>query len=150
MGLPEQVCAFYLDTLFCGLDVLEVREVVAAMPTTTVPRASGEVAGLINLRGQILTSLDLRRRLGLPERPPQISPLHVVVSRGDGAISLLVDRMAGVSRVDSEQFEAPPAALGGPAAEVIRGAVKLEDTLLLVLDLDRLVDVNRGATGGAG
>lgn len=107
-----------------------------------VPLAPGAVRGLINLRGQIVTAVDLRRRLALPDPEAGRLPMNVVVRHGDGAVSLLVDEIGDVVEVDQEDFEPPPDTLHGPARELIRGAYKLKDRLLLPLDVERVLDVS--------
>ncbi len=142
MANTHQYCTFYLDGHYFGLDVLRVQEIIRYQPMTRVPLASPAVKGLINLRGQIVTALDLRRRLGLCERPSGQEPLNVVVQTSDGAVSLLVDEIGDVLEVAENLFERPPETLANSARELIRGAYKLPDRLLLILDPERAVDVN--------
>src|SRR5262245_66079306 len=99
---------------------------------TRVPLAPPVVRGLINLRGQIVTAIDLRRRLELSDRPADQVPLNVVVHTDDGAVSLLVDEIGDVLEVSEKRFERPPETLKGPARELIRGAYKLSGRLLLL------------------
>jgi purine-binding chemotaxis protein CheW len=135
----HQYCTFYLDGHYFGLDVLTVQEIIRYQVLTRVPLAPPVVRGLINLRGQIVTSIDLRRRLNLPERPADQLPLNVVVQTDDGAVSLLVDEIGDVLEVSDNLFERPPETLNGTARELIRGAYKLPDRLLLILDTERTV-----------
>jgi purine-binding chemotaxis protein CheW len=106
---------------------------------TRVPLAPKVVRGLINLRGQIVTAIDLRRRLELPERPAGRLPMNVVVRDDEGALSLLVDEIGDVVEVQEDAFERPPEMLDGVARELIHGAYKLKDRLLLVLDTEAAV-----------
>ena len=140
MGDERHLCTFRLAGHAFGIDVLRVQEVIRSQPMTRVPLAPPVVRGLINLRGQIVTALDLRRRLDLPDRPPEQSPVNVVVTTADGAISLLVDEIGDVLAVSDREYEGPPERLRRPARTLIRGAYKLPDRLLLELDLDRLLD----------
>jgi purine-binding chemotaxis protein CheW len=137
----HQYCTFYLDGHYFGLDVLKVQEIIRYQEMTRVPLAPPVVRGLINLRGQIVTALDLRRRLGLSDRPADQEPLNVVVQTNDGAVSLLVDEIGDVLEVSEKLFERPPETLSGTARELIRGAYKLPDRLLLILDTERTVQV---------
>ncbi len=147
----RQLCTFRLDGHTFGIDVLRVQEVIRSQPMTRVPLAPPVVRGLINLRGQIVTALDLRRRLDLPDRPADQSPVNVVVTTDDGAVSLLVDEIGDVIAVSGRDYEEPPETLHGPARAFIRGAYKLPDRLLLELDLDRLLDgAALGSGGGVG
>jgi len=135
----HQYCTFYLDGHYFVLDVLTVQEIIRYQVLTRVPLAPPVVRGLINLRGQIVTSIDLRRRLELSERPADQVPLNVVVQTDDGAVSLLVDEIGDVLEVSDNLFERPPETLNGTARELIRGAYKLPDRLLLILDTERTV-----------
>jgi purine-binding chemotaxis protein CheW len=109
---------------------------------TRVPLAPPVVEGLINLRGQIVTAIELRRRLELQPRPHGQLPMNVVVRTEDGPVSLLVDEIGDVLEMDAESFERPPETLRGIARELIRGAYKLKDRLLLTLDIEKTVAIN--------
>src|SRR5215475_8306674 len=124
-------CTFYVAGHFFGLDVLKVQEVIRYQELTRVPLASPVVSGLINLRGQIVTAIDLRRRLGLPSRSDQSRPMNVVVRTTDGVVSLLVDEIGDVIEVPRDRFEAPPETLFGATRLLIDGAYKLDGELLL-------------------
>ncbi len=139
MSSPNQFCTFTLAGLLFGIEVDRVQEVIRSLELTTVPLANDVVEGLINLRGQIVTALDLRRRLELPPRVDGELPMNIVVRVGDGALSLLVDEIGDVVDVDEDAFEGAPETLEGVARELIRGAYKLDGRLLLVLDIDRAV-----------
>jgi len=143
MSAHRQYCTFYLNDQCFGLDVLRVQEVIRQQIMTHVPLAHPMVRGLINLRGQIVTAIDLRRRLELPERVSDCEPVNVVVQTDDGAVSLLVDDVGDVLEVNEEQFELPPETLQGTARDLIQGAYKLTDRLLLVLDPELTVSVPR-------
>lgn len=139
MNDRRQFCTFYLRDLYLGLDVLRVQEVIRSQPMTRVPLAHPVVRGLINLRGQIVTAIDLRRRLDLPPRSDDTPPVNVVVQTEDGVVSLLVDEIGDVLEVADGDFERPPDNLRGTARELILGAYKLSDRLLLILDPERTV-----------
>lgn len=137
MNQSQQFCTFFLDDLFFGVEVERVQEVIRHQKTTRVPLAPKVIGGLINLRGQIVTAIDLRHRLQLPEGKPGHEPMNVVVRTDDGAVSLLVDEIGDVVEVDESDFEAPPDTLQGSERELIRGAFKLKGRLLLRLDSER-------------
>jgi purine-binding chemotaxis protein CheW len=139
MSARRQFCTFSLEGLYFGIEVHEVQEVIRHQVMTPVPLASPVVEGLINLRGQIVTALDLRRRLELPPRAEGRLPMNVVVRAGEEAVSLLVDEIGEVAEVDEASFESPPATLAGVARELIVGTYKLDGRLLLVLDMQRVV-----------
>ena len=135
--MADQFCTFYLDGLYLGVGVKEVQEVIRYQEMTRVPLAPDTVSGLINLRGQIVTAIDLRRRLGLPDRDPETLPMNVVVQGDDGAVSFLVDEIGDVVEVDDDTFERAPETMRGLARELIKGVYKRDGELLLVLDTDR-------------
>jgi purine-binding chemotaxis protein CheW len=141
MAEGRQYCTFYVDGHYFGIDVLKVQEIIRHQEMTRVPLAPPVVRGLINLRGQIVTAIDIRRRLELNERPADQLPVNVVVQTDDGAVSMLVDEIGDVLEVQEKSFERPPETLKGTARELIRGAYKLKDSLLLILDTERTVDV---------
>lgn len=127
-------CTFRLDRFLFGITVDHVQEVLRFQVMTRVPLAAREVKGLINLRGQIVTALDLRTRLGMPERAGEQTPMNVILRLEGGAVSLLVDAIEDVIEVDQDTFEPPPNQLTGPARELVSGVHKLQNGLLLVLD----------------
>ncbi len=142
MSEQSQYCTFILDDLLFGVEVQQVQEVIRFQNLTRVPLASNVVNGLINLRGQIVTALDLRRRLSLPDRPEGELPMNVVIRTEGDLVSLLVDEIGDVVEVDEALFERPPDTLSGVARDLITGAYKLEDRLLLVLDTAKAVSLN--------
>jgi purine-binding chemotaxis protein CheW len=149
MAESVQLSTFFLDGLFFGVEVMRVQEVIRFQEMTRVPLAPHVVSGLINLRGQIVVAIDLRRRLELAERSAEALPSNVVVRTGDGVVSLLVDAIGDVVEVDAGSFERPPDTLAGVARELVRGAYKLPDRLLLVLDTERAVDLGEQARAAA-
>jgi len=116
-----------------------VQEVIRYQEMTRVPLVPQVIRGLINLRGQIVMALDLRRRFGMEERPDSQLPMNVVVRTDDGAVSFLVDEIGDVLEADDEDFERPPETLQGVARELVRGVYKLPERLMMVLDTERVV-----------
>ena len=137
----KQFSTFYLGKLLFGVEVDKVQEVIRHQEMTRVPLACSVITGLINLRGQIVTALDMRRRLNLPEREAGRLPMNVVVRTDDEAINLLVDEIGDVLEVDEDAFERPPDTLIGEARELIHGAYKLDNRLLLVLNTEKAVSL---------
>ena len=137
--MSRRLATFYLADRYVGIDVSRVQEVLRYQEMTPVPLALDEVAGLINLRGQIVTALDLRRRIGLPAVDVGTRPANVVVRSDTGLVSLLVDGVGDVLEVEEDDFEGLPDTLQGSARELIRGAFKLDNAILLELDLDAVV-----------
>ncbi len=142
MSDVQRLCTFFVDGHAFGLDVHKVQEITRAQPMTRVPLAPPAVRGLINLRGQIVTAIDLRRCLGIGDRPADQPAATVIVRSGDGAVSLLVDDIGDVLEVAETTFERPPPTLTGPARELIHGAYKLPDRLLLLLDADKVLNLS--------
>lgn len=143
-GASGQYSTFFVADLFFGVEVVRVQEVLRFQHMTGVPLAPGVIEGLINLRGQIVTAIDMRRRLGLPPRPGDQTPMNIVVRTGESAVSLLVDEIGDVLDVESATYEPPPENLDPAARELIRGVYKLNERLLLVLDAERTVDLALG------
>ena|SRR5271170_1121863 len=141
MGQNQQFCTFFLEQHCFGVPVQQVQEVIRYQEMTSVPLVPRVVSGLINLRGQIVTAVDLRRRLNMSERPQDQLPMNVVVRTEDGALSLLVDEIGDVIEVEEGTYEEPPETLKDMARELILGVHKLPGRLLLILDTDRAVHV---------
>jgi purine-binding chemotaxis protein CheW len=141
MAQTSQFCTFYLEKLLFGVELKSVQEVIRSLEMTRVPLAPAVVSGLINLRGQIVTAVDLRRRLELDPAPPGQLAMNVVVRSEDGAVSLLVDEIGDVLEVDQSTFELPPETLRGSVRGMILGVHKLKDRLMLVLDTEKACDM---------
>ena len=138
-GATAQLATFWLDGDLYGVEVEHVQEVLRAQKLTRVPLAPAAVAGLINLRGQVVTAIELRERLARPARPEGADTVVIVVRLHGEAVSFLVDGIADVVHVDAADFEPPPDTLDGRARDLIRGAYKLDGRLLLALDVARAV-----------
>ena len=145
-----QFSTFFVADLFFGVAVLRVQEVLRFQQMTRVPQAPDVIEGLINLRGQIVTAIDMRRRLRLPPRAGDQTPMNMVVRTEDGAVSLLVDEIGDVLDVDASTYERPPENLDPAARELIRGVYKLKNRLLLVLDAEKTIDLVAGTIGRRG
>src|SRR5262245_40822825 len=141
MSELRQFCTFFVDGLRFGVDVQQVQEVVPYQALTRVPLASGVVRGLLNLRGQIVTGIDLRRRLELPDSPAADSPMNVVLRSGDSPVSFLVDQVGDVIEVASDRCEPPPETLHGRVRELIQAVYPLPEELLLVLDTAKTLEL---------
>lgn len=137
--MPEtrQFCTFFLDQYLFGVQLEKVQEVIRYLELTDIPLAPDVVSGLMNLRWQIVTGIDLRRRLDLPARPAEKQPMNVVIRSADGAVSLLVDDIGDVVEVSEDSFERPPDTLQGKVREVIVGVHKLDKNLMHVLETER-------------
>ncbi len=146
----RQVCTFLVDDLLLGVETNQVREVLRFQEITRVPLAPAAVTGLMNLRGEIVTVIDLRTRLELPRREDDRPPMNVVTRIGDATVSLLVDEIGDVIEVTKDLYEPAPEHLSGVARELIQGTYKLEERLLLMLDVEKTVELDKPASFTAG
>ena len=145
MHTEQQYCTFFLDGLYFGVRVESVQEVLRYQPMTGVPLAPALIRGLINLRGQIVTAIEMRRQLELAPRDAAHEPMNVILRDDEGAVSLLVDEIGDVVEVDQKRHEAPPSTVPASVRPYLSGVYKLDGRLLLVLDTDRVIN---GATVG--
>jgi purine-binding chemotaxis protein CheW len=141
----RQFATFFVDSLLFGVEVLRVQEVLRYQEMTPVPSAAEVVEGLINLRGQIVTAIDVRRRLALRPRESTRTPMNMVVRSDDGAVSLLVDEIGDVLDVEESAFEPVPDNVAPGIRDLTTGVYKLKDRLLLILDTSKTVDINSNA-----
>jgi purine-binding chemotaxis protein CheW len=137
MANTSQFCTFYLDKLLFGVELKGVQEVIRSLEMTTVPLAPRVVSGLINLRGQIVTAVNLRQRLELETAPAGTAVMNVVVRSVDGAVSLLVDEIGDVVEVEETTFEPPPETMRSSVRDIVLGIHKLKGRLLHVLDIEK-------------
>lgn len=149
MGEKQQFCTFFLNGIYFGIDVQQVQEVIRSQTFTRVPLAPPDICGLINLRGQIVTVIDLQRRLGistdtqpraLKSQLDEELSYNIVVQHDNEVVSLLVDDVGDMLEFTSENFEPPPATLKGKMAESLRGAYKLPDGFLLILATEKVLE----------
>jgi purine-binding chemotaxis protein CheW len=141
MESSRQFCTFFLAGQFFGVPVEQVQEVIRYQNMTRVPLVPDVIRGLINLRGQIVTAIDLRRRLSLPERSSDQLPINIVVRTDDGPVSLLVDDIGDVIAVSPDSFESTPQNMPAERKELVTGVYKLEGRLFLVLNTERVLQI---------
>lgn len=132
-------CTFHIDDLLFGIEVGTIQEVIRNQPTTGVPLSSSLISGLINLRGQIVTALDLRNRFGMPPAEEVDKQMNVVIRTSDGPVSLLVDKIGDVAEVHQSNFEPSPETLSNEIKELIHGTFKLENELLLIINTESVI-----------
>jgi purine-binding chemotaxis protein CheW len=142
--MEQMFCTFHVGDLFLGIEVERIQEVLRDSVVTVVPRAPAAIRGLINLRGQIVTAVDLRTRFGLPSPDADGNSTLLVLDGADQLLSLVVDRVGDVVEVEDDHFEEPPDTLRSDSRRLIRGAYKLEHHLLLVLDADHAFNLEAG------
>ncbi len=135
------VTLFVADQL-CGIPVLSVRDILGPQTITRIPLAPAEVAGSLNLRGRIVTAIDLRRRLNLPLASENAARMAVVAEQGSELYALLVDQVSEVMSLPRQQFEANPPTMPQEWARFSNGIYRLQDRLLAVLDITRLLTLS--------
>jgi purine-binding chemotaxis protein CheW len=130
--------------LLVGVDVDAVQEVTAGGELTPVPLAPPVVSGLLNLRGQIVTAIDLRRSLQLADRPVGQPAINLILRAEGGSVGLVVDSVGDVLDVRQDDFEEPPGTVSGHLRDLITGVYKLDRGLLLVLNTERVMEESHG------
>jgi purine-binding chemotaxis protein CheW len=134
-----QLVTFSIGEEEFGVDILKVQEIIRMMEITKVPRAPEFVEGVINLRGKVIPIIDLRRRFGLSARGHDKHTRIIVIEINNMIVGFVVDSVSEVLRIPSSTVEPPPPVVSGMESEYISGVGKLEDRLLILLDLDRLL-----------
>ncbi len=124
-----------------GIPVLQVQDVLGHQNVTKIPLAPPEVAGSLNLRGRIVTAIDVRKRMGLDKNEDESSQMGVVVEKGNELYSLIIDRVGDVMALNSGEIEKNPATLDPLWHEVSAGIYRLENELLVIMDIDKFLDI---------
>jgi purine-binding chemotaxis protein CheW len=138
-GDERQLVVFQLGAEFYGVDIARVHEIIRLQSITRVPRAPAFVEGVINLRGKVIPVVDLRRRFGLESSEHTRASRIVVVEIGDNVVGVIVDGVSEVLRVTGASVEPPSPVVAGIESEYIHGIAKLDDRLVILLDLDRVL-----------
>jgi purine-binding chemotaxis protein CheW len=136
-----QLATFFLHGELFGVDALHVQEILTYQEITSVPLAPEYVKGLINLRGQIVTVIDLRRRLGFEQSEDESAGMNLIVNSNEGLMSLLVDQIGNVLDVKRDHAKPPPGTIRGIATHYIQAVCQLQDDLLIMLDLDSILQL---------
>ncbi len=138
----RQLMTFSVGDASYGLPIEQVLEVLSDRPLTPVPLAPRSVAGLMNLRGQVVPAIDLARRLEVAgAQTGERKRMNVVIRHHESVVSLLVDEIGDVIDVEEAAFQQPPETLRGSARDLIHGAYRLEGGLLLLLDAKEILDL---------
>jgi purine-binding chemotaxis protein CheW len=145
LAAPEtqDYVTMYIEGQLFGIPVLTVQDVLGPQKITRIPLAPREVAGSLNLRGRIVTAIDVRLRLGLPRRSEEKQGMSVVVDMGGELYSLMVDQVGEVLSLPEAKFERNPPTLDPMWREFSAGIYRLEDKLLVVLDVAKLLDFSK-------
>ena len=134
-----QLVTFKIGSEEFGVDILKVQEIIRMLAITKVPNAPGFVEGVINLRGKVIPVIDMRRRFGMADAPHDSHTRVMVMDLQGQVIGFVVDAVSEVLRIQESTVEPPPAVVAGIGSEYMRGVGKLEDRLLILLDLDKLL-----------
>ncbi len=145
----QQLCTFHVGSMFLGVDVRVVQEVIRYQEMTPVPLARRGIEGLINLRGQIVTALDPRVALDLPPSDSDELPMNVVISIDDAIASLLVDEIGDVVDIDPAHLEPPPSTLPAASARYVESVFKMDDQLLLLLNASQAIRLPGSDSGSS-
>jgi purine-binding chemotaxis protein CheW len=134
------LATFYVgDSLLCGMDILKVQEINKHTAVTCVPQAPGYVLGVLNLRGRIVTIIDLGRKLGLVHTQMSDASRNIIVNSKDEYIGLVVDRIGDVVPAHWDEVEPPPANISGIQGRYFRGVYKTEKSLINILDVEEVL-----------
>jgi purine-binding chemotaxis protein CheW len=140
MSIREYVTFHICDQLF-GLSVTEIHDVFRPTRMTPVPLSNSEIAGVLNLRGRIVTAIDARSRLGLPplEKHSNTQTLAIGVERGGESFGMVIDEIGDVVRLDDAQMEQNPVNLDSTWSVVSRGVYRLDNRLLVIMDIEQML-----------
>jgi purine-binding chemotaxis protein CheW len=137
----KQYCTFFVNDLLFGVEVMEVQEIMSHHRVEPVPLAPDTVAGLVNHRGQIVTAIDMRKRLGFPAAASNAHSMMLIAHCREETFGLLVDKIGDVVSASSDDFEVTPENVTENAKELVEGAYKLPDRLLLPLRLEKIAEI---------
>lgn len=140
-GDTSQLCGFKIMDGQYAIPVLEVQEVVKPQKVTPVPLGPSYVDGLINLRGQIVTAINLRNLFGLPTSEDSEEYMNIIVRWEDSLYALVVDEIMDVMDIENSTFEETPDTIEEGLKKYIRGVFKMEENLLTLLSLERILDI---------
>jgi purine-binding chemotaxis protein CheW len=136
----QDFLTIYIADQVFGIPVLQVQDVLGEQTVTKVPLAPPEVAGSLNLRGRIVTAINVRKRLGLPASSEKDKKMSVVVEYNNELFSLIIDKVGDVLTLDNKNYEQSPATLDKLWRQISDGIFRMENNLLIVLDVSKLID----------
>ena len=134
-----QLTTFYVSELLLGIPIDCVQEINRNLEVTTIPHAPDHVRGVINLRGEVTTVLDLRRVIGLSQTELGDSSRNLVVRAGDESVGLLVDRISDIITVDRDSIAAPPANVSGAEGKYFSGVYRSDSEIVVILDIEEIL-----------
>ena len=139
MNNSLELSTFYVGDALYGMDILRVQEINRLMDFTKVPQSPEYVMGIMNLRGQIVTVIDLSKKLGLSETELKDESRNIIVNDQGEYIGLLVDRISDVVRTDTDKIEPPPSNMGGVQGKFLQGVFKMDKNLIGILNVEELL-----------
>jgi len=142
VNVLNQLCGFKIGDGYYAVPVLEVQEVIKPLSVTDVPLSPEYVRGLINLRGQIVTLIDLRKLFGLEAKDAEDEYMNIIVRSGDSLYSLVVDEILDVIDVEQRTYETTPETLSDRIRKYISGVYKLDEKLLILLNLEKILNID--------
>ncbi len=137
-----ELATFYVGNALCGMDILKVQEINKLMQMTKVPQAPDFVLGILNLRGQIVTIIDLGKKLGLGKTDLSQDPRNIIVNSSGGHVGLLVRKISDVVEADMQKKEHAPANMEGIQGEFFTGVYKTDAELIGILDVDKVLSID--------
>lgn len=141
VGATSEFVTVHIDGQLFGLPIAQVEDVFMPDAITEVPLSNPEVAGVLNLRGRIVTAIDMRKRLGLPPRSDGGAPMAVGIEHQQESYGLIIDRVGEVLRLGRRTFEKNPANLDVRWSSISAGVHRLDGKLLVLLDVERILDI---------
>jgi len=137
-----ELATFHVGNGICGMDILKVQEINKMMQMTKAPQAPDYVMGILNLRGQIVTIIDLGKKLGLGDTDTSNDPRNIIVNSSGGHVGLLVKKIGDVVAADMSKLERAPANMSGIQGEYFTGVYKTKNNLIGILDVDRVLRID--------
>ncbi|OQY50021.1 MAG: chemotaxis protein CheW [Desulfobacteraceae bacterium 4572_89] len=140
-GMQEnmELATFYVGKALCGIDILNIQEINKHFEVTTVPQAADYVVGVLNLRGRIVTILDLGKKLELSQIQKNKNNRNIIVRSQDEHIGLMVDSISDVVMAEKKRIEPAPSNISGVKGKFFKGVLKTENSLIGILDIDEVL-----------
>lgn len=135
-----ELASFFIGEALCGMDILRVQEINKLIEMTRVPQAPEYVLGILNLRGEIVTIIDLGKKLGLKSTEISDKTRNIIVNSNGEHIGLMVEKISDVVQAKFEKIEAPPANIGGVQGKYFTGVLKTKDRLIGILDVGKVLE----------
>jgi purine-binding chemotaxis protein CheW len=143
-----QLVGFRLDNEDYAIAITKIQEIILMKPITRIPQVPSFIEGLINLRGSVIPIINLRKRFGLPTRDVDDETRTIVVNIHDKTVGCIVDAVTQVMRINRDQIQPAPLSVVAISHQYIAGLARLDDRLIIILDIDRLFDEQSVAVAG--